>query len=60
MESIFLTAIYISLGGFVLGLAGKAWAVNKKSQKKSEFFNRVTTLFLILMFILLVFYKFII
>ena len=60
METLFLYAIFVSLAGFLVGLVGKAWAVNKKSVKKSEFFNRFTILFLILMFILLIFYQFII
>jgi hypothetical protein len=60
MEDIFLTAIYLSAAGFVGGLAGKAFAVKRKSPSKNEFFSRLTVLFLILMFILLIFYRFII
>jgi len=60
METLFLYGIFVSLAGFLFGLAGKAWAVKKKSVKKNEFFNRLTVLFLILMFILVIFYQFII
>ncbi len=60
MDTLFLYAIFVSLGGFIFGLLGKAWAVKKKSVKKNEFFNRLTVLFLILMFILVIFYQFII
>jgi hypothetical protein len=60
METLFLYAIFASLAGFIFGLAGKAWSVKKKSIKKSEFYNRLTVLFLILMFILVIFYQFII
>jgi hypothetical protein len=60
MEQYFLTAIYVSLAGFIVGLAGKAYSVSKKSRKKNEFYSRLSVLFLILMFILLVFYRFII
>jgi len=60
MENLFLTSIFISLGGFIFGLAGKAYAVGKKSPTKNVFFSRVSVLFLILMFILLIFYQFII
>jgi hypothetical protein len=60
MESMILTAIYVSAAGFIVGLAGKAWAVGRKSRRKNEFFSRLTVLFLILMFILLIFYRFII
>lgn len=60
MENLFITAIFVSLGGFIVGLAGKAYSVKRKSIKKNQFFNRVSILFLILMFILLVFYKIII
>ncbi len=57
MEALLMTSIYISFAGFILGLAGKAWAVNRKSQRKSDFFSRVTVLFLILMFLLVVFHR---
>lgn len=60
MESIFITAIFVSLAGFIIGLAGKAYAVKKKSLKNNQFFSRVSILFLILMFILVIFYQFII
>lgn len=60
MEDLFLTAIFVSLAGFIVGLAGKAWSVKRKSLKNNHFFNRVSILFLILMFILLIFYRFII
>ena len=60
MEDMMLTAIFVSTGGFILALAGKAWAVSRKSRRKNEFFSRLSVLFLILMFILLIFYRFII
>lgn len=59
MKGLFLVAILVSLGGFLIGLAGKAWAVNRKSIQNNQFFSRVSILFLILMFILVIFYQFI-
>ena len=60
MRSIFLIAIVVSLVGFIVGLAGKAVAVKKNSRRKNEFYSRLSVLFIILMFILLIFYQFII
>jgi len=57
MDRIILTAVFVSLAGTIFGMAGKAYAVSRKSLKKSEFFTRVSVLFLILMFILLIFYR---
>ena len=59
MKELFLTAILVSLAGFIIGLAGKAWAVKQKSLQKNQFFSRVSILFLILMFLLVIFYQFI-
>jgi hypothetical protein len=39
-------------------LAGKAIATSRKSPKLNEIFSRVSILFLILMFLLLIVYKF--
>jgi hypothetical protein len=58
METLFLSAIYVSAGGFIVGLAGKAIATSRKSPKLNEIFSRLTILFLILMFLLLIVYKF--
>jgi hypothetical protein len=44
---------------FIVGLAGKSSAVNKKSMKKSEFFQRLTVFSLILMLLCAVVYAFI-
>ena len=59
MASIVLTSIFISVAGFVWGLAGKAASVKKNSPAKNEFYNRVTTFFIILMFLLVIVYQFI-
>ncbi|MCD4736418.1 MAG: hypothetical protein K8R53_10265 [Bacteroidales bacterium] len=57
MERIFLIMTGISLMGFITGLAGRSISVNKGSLKKSELFNWITIISLILMFGFAVLYK---
>lgn len=58
MAQMILVMIGISVLGFIFGLAGKAWAVKKHLRRKSEFFTRITVLFIILMFLLVIVYQF--
>ena len=57
MSNFLLVLIGISLLGFIAGLAGKARAVNKGFVRRSEFYNRLTTISLILMFVFVILYK---
>jgi hypothetical protein len=59
MSTVLLILTGISFVGFIAGLAGKASAVKKKSIKKSEIYNRLTVLFLILMFVFVITYQFV-
>jgi len=59
MSTFLLVLTGISFVGFIVGLAGKAAAVKKKSLKKSEIYNRLTVLFLILMFVFVITYQFV-
>jgi len=59
MDTLLLAFVGISFLGFIVGLAGKSAAVEKKSFKKSEFYNRLTILFLILMFASAITYSFV-
>ena len=58
MAGMILIMIGLSVAGFIFGLAGKAGAVKKKSRVKSEFYSRLTVLFLILLFLLVIVYQF--
>lgn len=59
MAQIILVSIFVSMAGFLWGLTGKAISVKKNSPAKNNFYNRVTTFFLILMFFLVIVYQFI-
>lgn len=59
MRTLLLIFIGFSFVGFIFGLAGKSAAVKKKSLKKSEFYNRLTILFLILMIVFAITYSFV-
>jgi len=60
MSLFLLILIGVSFAGFVFGLAGKSVAVKKKSLKKSEIYNKLSVLFLILMFVFVIVYQFVI
>jgi hypothetical protein len=57
MQPLLLILIGLSFAGFIAGLAGKSVAVKKKSLKKSKIYNRLTILFLILMFAFVITYS---
>ncbi len=59
MKTVMLVLIGLSFLGFIVGLAGKSVAVKKKTLKKSEIYNRITILFLILMFAFAITYSFV-
>ncbi len=59
MVTTFLVLTGVSFAGFAYGLYGKSRAVRKKSIKKSEFFQRLTYIFLILMFVFAIIYNFV-
>ncbi|MCD4683488.1 MAG: hypothetical protein K8R86_09425 [Bacteroidales bacterium] len=59
MDTFLLVFVGLSFLGFIVGLAGKSVAVKKKSLKKSEFYNRITILFLTLMFAFAITYSFV-
>ena len=59
MQTLLIILIGLSFAGFIIGLAGKSVAVKKKSLKKSEFYNWITILFLILMFAFAITYSFV-
>ena len=59
MDTFLLVFVRLSFLGFIVGLAGKSVAVKKKSLKKSEFYNRITILFLTLMFAFAITYSFV-
>jgi hypothetical protein len=52
-----MVLVGISFAGFVLGLAGKARAVNIKSVKMAEFYGKVTAVSLTLMFVFAILWK---
>lgn len=58
MQTLLIILIGLSFAGFIAGLAGKSVAVKKKSLKKSEFYSRITILFLLLMFAFAITYSF--
>jgi len=58
MEHIALILLGISVGGFVVGLAGKAQSIKRKSINATEIFTRITTISLILMFVFMIVYLF--
>ena len=59
MDTFLLIFVGLSFLGFIVGLTGKSVAVKKKSLKKSEFYNRITILFLTLMFAFAITYSFV-
>ena len=59
MDFLILILIGLSFAGFIVGLAGKSVAVKQKSRKKSEIYNRITILFLILMFAFAITFSFV-
>ncbi len=59
MEHAVLVMLGISILGFVIGLAGKARSLKNGSLRKSEFYVRLTTISLILMFVFVIVYQFI-
>ena len=59
METILIILVGISFAGFILGLAGKSRGVTKKSIKKSDFYQKVTVVSIILMFVFAIIYRFV-
>lgn len=57
MESVFLILTGISFLGFIAGLAGKSRAINKSSIKKSDFYQKLTVVSLILMILCAIIYS---
>lgn len=60
MESIILTVVGISFGGFIVGLGGKNWNVKKRKPFWQHFFNYLTTISLIIFLAALIGYKIVI
>lgn len=58
METVLIILVGISVLGFVGGLIGKSIALNKKSIKKNEFFNKLTATAVVLMFVFAIIYHF--
>jgi len=58
MEIALISLIGFSVLGFVTGLIGKSIALNKKSMGKNEFFNKLTAISLVLMFMFAIIYHF--
>jgi len=57
MKFFFLIMTGIAFFGFVFGLAGKSRAIKKKSMKKSNFFQNLTVVSLILMILSAIIYS---
>jgi hypothetical protein len=57
MEVILLVLVAISFVGFLAGLAGKSRAVNKKSFRKNELYQRITIVSLVIMLTAAVIYS---
>ena len=57
LDTILIILVCISFASFVIGLAGKARAVSKKSIKMAEFFGKVTAVSLTLMFVFAILWK---
>ncbi|RLC24503.1 MAG: hypothetical protein DRH21_05345 [Deltaproteobacteria bacterium] len=57
MDLVVLIIIGISFFGFIFGLACKSRAVNKSSIKKSDFFQKLTVVSLILMILFAIIYS---
>ena len=57
MEFFVLIMIGILFLGFIFGLAGKSWAINKSSIKKSNYYQNLTVVSLILMILLAIHYS---
>jgi len=57
LDTVLIVLVGISFAGFVIGLAGKARAVNRKSVKLGEFYGRVTAVSLVLMFLFAILWK---
>lgn len=58
METLLIILVGLSVFGFVTGLIGKSIALNKKSLRKNEFFNKLTAVSIVLMFIFAILYHF--
>jgi len=58
METTLIILVGFSVLGFVIGLIGKSIALNKKSMKKNEFFNKLTAVSVVLMFLFAIIYHF--
>ncbi len=58
METALIILVGFSVLGFVIGLIGKSIALNKKSMKKNEFFNKLTAVSVVLMFVFAIIYHF--
>ncbi len=57
LDTILIVLVGISFAGFVIGLAGKARAVSKKSVKMAEIFGKVTAISLVMMFLFAILWK---
>jgi hypothetical protein len=58
MQTLLIILVGLSVLGFVTGLIGKSIALNKKSLRKNEFFNKLTAVSIVLMFIFAILYHF--
>ena len=58
MQTLLIILVGLSVLGFVTGLIGKSIALNKKSLRKNEFFNKLTAVSIVLMFISAILYHF--
>ncbi len=58
MQTLLIILVGLSVLGFVTGLIGKSIALNKKSFRKNEFFNKLTAVSIVLMFIFAILYHF--
>ena len=58
MKIVLIILVGLSVLGFVTGLIGKNIALNKKSIKKNDFFNKLTAVSVVLMFVFAIIYHF--
>jgi len=57
LDTVLIVLVGISFAGFVLGLAGKARAVNRKSVRLESIYSRITAISLVLMFLFAILWK---
>ncbi|NOX48596.1 MAG: hypothetical protein GXO89_16635 [Chlorobi bacterium] len=58
MKTLLIILVGFAVLGFATGLVGKSIALNKKSLRKNEFFNKLTAVSIVMMFIFAILYHF--